>query len=307
VIQEGARPVSLRINNVIHYADWVPGRGLTIMYSTVEPRATAPGWQANNDLQLLSFSSSGMIIEQDEIVAANAGGVYGWWGTTFSWSPDGTLLAYARPDGVGLVDTGRGDFYPLADIIPLQTGSNWAWVSGLSWADNHSILYFTNHVPKAGLESQEASPLFDMVALPVSGEPDENGVISSDLLSAGPLISLAPQAGMFAYPVVSPRIENQGFRVAYLEAIFPEQSESKRYRLAVMDRDGSNQQVIFPPADYQGLDPHRLVWSPEAFQNGNLWLAVIYQGNLWLVDSDNGQVHQVTGDGLISRFGIDWK
>jgi hypothetical protein len=32
---------------------------------------------------------------------------------------------------------------------------------------------------------------------------------------------------------------------------------------------------------------------------------VIYQGNLWLVDSGDGQAYQVTGDGLVTR--IDWK
>jgi hypothetical protein len=48
-----------------------------------------------------------------------------------------------------------------------------------------------------------------------------------------------------------------------------------------------------------------VVWSPHPFTNGSLWLAVIYQGNLWLVDSANGDAQQITGDGLISR--IDWK
>jgi hypothetical protein len=32
---------------------------------------------------------------------------------------------------------------------------------------------------------------------------------------------------------------------------------------------------------------------------------VVYQGNLWLVDSGSSAAYQVTGDGLIS--GIDWK
>jgi hypothetical protein len=39
-------------------------------------------------------------------------------------------------------------------------------------------------------------------------------------------------------------------------------------------------------------------------QSGN-FIAVSYQGNLWLVDSGNGTAYQVTGDGLISR--LDWK
>lgn len=34
-------PVSLRIANVVHFADWQPGKEYLIAYSTVEPRATA--------------------------------------------------------------------------------------------------------------------------------------------------------------------------------------------------------------------------------------------------------------------------
>ncbi len=306
VKEENARPISLRVNNIIHFASWVPGQGLTILYSTVEPRSTAPGWQANNDLQLLRFASSGMILKKEEVLQANAGGVYGWWGSSFAWSPDGTLLAYARPDGIGLVDLKAKELVPLIDLLPFQTGSDWAWVTGLGWADDHQVLYFVNHVPKDGLESQEASPLFNLAAVTVNENAAQAGESGNEaLVSSGPLISLREGTGMFAYPVPSPARKDGGFKVAYLQAIMPEQSDNKRYRLVVMDRDGSNRLTLFPPQDYQGLDPQRVVWSPGAFRNGNLWLAVNYQGNLWFVDSENGQVQQVTGDGLISR--IDWK
>jgi hypothetical protein len=110
---------------------------------------------------------------------------------------------------------------------------------------------------------------------------------------------------MFAYPVPGPAAPDGGYQVAYLRALFPEQSDSKRYRLWVMDRDGSNGKMIFPPEDRQGLDPQQVIWSPKAFTNGNYWLGVNYQGNLWLVDSRTGEAQQVTGDGLISR--LDWK
>jgi hypothetical protein len=73
-----------------------------------------------------------------------------------------------------------------------------------------------------------------------------------------------------------------------------------------MDRDGSNRRAVFPPENAQGVRPQTPIWAPEAItgQNGD-FLALIYQGNLWLVDSGSGQAHQITGDGLISR--IDWK
>ena len=311
--EKSPRPINLNVNNVIHFAAWVPNEGLKILYSTVEPRTTAPGWQANNDLQMLTFSSTGAAIEQEEILSSNTGGVYGWWGINYAFSPDGSLLAYARPDSVGLVDLQAKELKVLTDILPFQTGRDWAWVTGLGWAYNHSAIYLVTHVPKAGLDSQEASPQFDLAALPlynVEAEPDSPEPTGEPAVQVapGPLISLVTQAGMFAYPVASPIPESRGsFQVAYLQAIFPEQSDSSRYRLVVMDRDGSNRRTIFPPQDYQGLavEKSQVLWSPVPFNNGSLWLAVNYQGNLWLVDSQNGQVQQITGDGLISR--LDWK
>ncbi len=96
------------------------------------------------------------------------------------------------------------------------------------------------------------------------------------------------------------------YQIAYLQAIFPAQSETSRYRVIVMDRDGSNRRAIFPPEDAQGIEPQTPIWTPDPVpgQTGD-FLAVVYQGNLWLIDSGSAQAHQITGDGLISR--IDWK
>jgi hypothetical protein len=73
-----------------------------------------------------------------------------------------------------------------------------------------------------------------------------------------------------------------------------------------MDRDGSNQRVVFPPADSPGIEPQVPIWTPQPLEGqvGD-FLLLIYQGNLWLVDSASGQAFQATGDGLISR--ADWK
>ena len=181
-----AKSVNLRASNIVHYASWVPGRGLTVAYSTVEPRATAPGWQANNDLIIAQYSPSGIFQENSEIIPANTGGVYGWWGTSYAWSSDGALLAYARPDSIGLVDIESGNLQPLVELTPYQTGADWAWVSGVSWAPTHQVLYYLNHPPKSGQDNPEASPLFDLTAA---------------VIADGPSIILAPQSGMFAYPV----------------------------------------------------------------------------------------------------------
>jgi resuscitation-promoting factor RpfB len=245
---------------------------------------------------MLTFTPTGAVISEETILDTNDGGFYGWWGMDFAWSPDGALLAYARPDEIGLVDIKNKTTRPLVTILPFQTGSDWAWVPGISWSPDHNVLFTVTHAPKAGIDSQEASPLFDLSGL----------AIDSDVLEAGgPLISIIPQAGMFAYPVASPIWKKNGYPVAFLQAIFPEQSDSKRYRLVVMDRDGSNQERIFPAEDRQGLEPQYVSWSPQPFGNDQLWLALIYQGNIWFVNSDTGESQQVTGDGLITH--LDWK
>jgi resuscitation-promoting factor RpfB len=114
---------------------------------------------------------------------------------------------------------------------------------------------------------------------------------------------------MFSYPSVSPIRSDgheQSFQVAYLQSIFIEQSETSRYRLIVIDRDGSDSRVLFPPADSSGIEPQLPVWSPDTLEGqAGDFLAIVYQGNLWLIDSGNGKSYQVTGDGLINS--IDWK
>lgn len=281
--------ISLQARNVVHFAAWIPGTN-SVAYSTVEPRSAAPGWQANNDLYRVSITNSG---SPRRILYPNSGGVYGWWGTTFAFAPDGRL-AYSRPDGIGLIDQDSGRLKPLLDITPLNTHSDWAWIPPIVWGADGNSLYFVSHAPAPAPISGEESPYFDLSALSFKNEA---------------AVSLVNSTGMFAYPSISP-INYVGreaaFQVAYLQSIFIDQSDTSRYRLIVMDRDGSNTRALFPPADKNGLEPQTPAWSPGAVegQTGD-FLAVIYQGNLWLVDSSSGNPYQVTGDGLITR--IDWK
>lgn len=256
VTVENPAPVNLRVSNVIHFAQWVPGAIMTITYSTVEPREAAPGWQANNDLQLLSFTATGGTLRAEELIETNSGGLYGWWGNSYAWSPDGTRLAYARPDSVGIVNLETKEFTPVMDILPVQTGRSWAWVPGLSWSPDGKFLYTLSHAVKPGMDRPEESPLFDVTAIPVEG---------------GAPIPLAPKSGMFAYPSASPFVNGEGYTLAYLQAIFPEQSETSKYRLVWMDCDGSNRSNIFPPEGSPGLEPQQIVWasSNELSQNAN--------------------------------------
>ena len=281
-------PIYLNASNIVHFAAWIPNSANMAAYSTVEPRTTAPGWQANNDLYEVGLNGA-----PKKILDSSSGGVYGWWGMSFAISPDGSI-AYARPDGIGTVSLSGGYLAPLLDITPLQTHSDWAWVPGISWGSDGKTLYYVDHAPAPAPITDEESPYFDLKA---------------DSLINKFTASLTEQVGMFATPVASPVRQNgqeSSYQMAYLQAIFPDQSETSRYRLVVMDRDGSNHRALFPPPDSTGLEPQTPAWAPQpiAGQTGD-FLAVIYQGNLWLVDSGSGQSYQITGDGLITN--IDWK
>jgi hypothetical protein len=266
----------------------------------------APGWQANNDLAIVGVSPSGFVSPARPELDANSGGVYGWWGMDFRWANDGVRLAYARPDSIGIYDTRLDILQPLVSLVPYQTGGDWAWVPGVSWAPDGNTLFSVAHGDSSGNGSEAESPNFDLMAIPLSG--------------GGP-VNLVQDVGMFAYPEPSPLVstvigttqadENiplieNSYRVAYLQAIFPSESNSSRYRLFVMDRDGSNRIGLFPTEGATGLEPQRVVWSPFPVGAADHFaIALIYQGNIWLVDTVDGLAQQITGDGLAVR--IDWR
>ena len=285
-------PVNLNVANIAHFADWQPGVEYRIAYSTVEPRVAPPGWDANNDLHFLDFTN-GKPGKTTDVLDTDYSSIYPWWGMTFVWSPDGKQLAYSRPDSIGLVDIDNAALTNLVSITALNTHSDWAWVPGLAWgSDNHS-LYLVNHAAPTGLSSAEESTNFDLLMLSLSDK------------RSTPLVQ---QTGMFAYLSVSPLIQvemGSTFQVAYLQAVSPAQSATSRYRLMVMDQNGLDPHVLFPAEGQTGLEPQTPVWAPGALASGNELIGVIYEGNLWLVDTVSGRAAQVTGDGLTSR--IDWK
>jgi hypothetical protein len=299
---ESQTPLNLKVSNVVHFAAWIPSQPTTIAYSTVEPRNTTPVWQANNDLYTLTFSPSGWTTKPKLLVAANSGGSLGWWGTNFVWSPNGEYLAYARPDEVGLVDLEENLFHPLISITSFETHQDWAWIPQISWGADNSTLFVTNHSPSINLFNEEESQLFGLTA--ISMIDDIN-------------IQLVPKSGMYTNPACSQilaRSTDSNYRVAFLQAIFPEQSATSRYRLVLMDRDGSNRQVIFPPEGLPGIvpqvnslniEPQGPVWAPESNSNNAEFIAILYQGDIWLIDTSSDFSQQITGDGLIER--MDWK
>ena len=293
--------VELDTENVIHFADWVPGTEQEFAYSSVEPRISAPGWQANNDLIVKRFSVSGWTSTVDTLQDTNYGGVYGWWGTDFQYSPEGDFLAFASPDQIGIITTAEEEEQVqekiiLLEITPYKTQGDWAWMPGIGIGPLGNVIYSVDHAAQEGNLSTEESPVFDLVAIPLTG---------------GGASRIVHDVGMFAYPLPSPvRAKPSGeasYQVAYLQAVFPERSATSNYRVALMDRDGSNQHLIFPAIDKPGLQPSLGwgAWSPEEFEIGTDYpLAVIYEGNIWILSPETGDFWQVTGDGRVQ--GLDW-
>jgi len=285
-----AEPIELGVQNIIHFADWSPvSPPYIIGYTTVENSLAAPGWRANNDLSLLFFSPYYDEFAQEIVIPENAGGQYGWWGTTYTWSPDGTMLAYANPDSVGVVMLDDPDLETKIQINPYQTLGDWAWVPNLAWGSDGNMLFFVDHGASIGLESSSISPVFDIMALS----------IDSDMI-----IPLVARSGMFANPSASPIIEQEGveraYQIAYLQSLSPLESDNSRYRLTLIDRDGSNRRELFPAEGEMGLEPQQFSWSPRGER-----LILIYRHDLWIIDAASGAAQQVTGDGQAVAF--DWK
>ncbi len=287
---ENSKPIFLRENNIALFASWVPYSDLSIIFSTVEPRSTAPGWQANNDLQLRTYNETGGILKKDTFIDVNSGGIYGWWGTVFSFSPNGQKIAYSRPDSIGLVDLESGSFLPIVSNKPLQTNGDWAWVSPISWSENGDLIYIVTHKSNDSETSREATPDFDLATI---------------ISSSGEIINLITNVGMFATPVVSPEYEYYRSSVSYLQAINPEDSEKSRYRVNVCDLDGSNQRVLYPSEKINGILPQRVVWEPSISDTNSPRMALIDQGNIYLIDTSTRISTQITGDGAVTK--LDWK
>lgn len=282
-VGQNATPIDLGVSNVL-YAEWSPVFTQTLAYSTAEKTNRAPGWQANNNLWLMTWQTTTLPSASDfvsrEVVGSSSGGLYGWWGTGYRLSPDGVSAAFARTDSIGVVDLTTGARQTLTQFVPFNTRSDWAWFPTLSWAPG-GWLFTVMHGPPLGLELPEDSPAFDVAAVSTA--------------VPGRALTLQTQTGMFANPVVSP-----AGAVAYLQANQPTRSAFSRYRLWLMDRDGSNARAIFPPADQEGLTASAaMAWDPAG-----QWLAVIYNDNLWLVDAASELSQQLTGDGLTPA--VDW-
>lgn len=285
--------VPLSLQDVL-FAEWAPGRVNTISYSTAQASDVAPGWNAYNDFWLARIDiNSGEILNLTEVLPRSTGGLNGWWGTRFQWSPNGDNVAWIRANSIGLIDFENNDIgQPLVSypLLVVGSGSDWSWRTTVSWSPDASILITTTHGPPLGSEAPEASPVFNITAAAVDGSFQAN---------------LVERAGIWSTPKFSPEINVPGSQfprgyIAYLRAREWENSITSDYDLVIADRDGSNERVIFPQPGQPGLVAERFAqdftWSPDGSE-----IAFIYQGNLWIIDVASGVARPLTQDGGASR------
>ena len=289
-----SKPIQLKLSNIL-YADFAPTEPNAIFYSTAEPRPNFPGWQANNDLWLARLNNRGVIQSHKLLLEPSSGGIYGWYGTVYQVSPDGTTLAWAQADAVGVLIPGEkenptpgqlpGKFerQTLLNLTP-RSAFDFVWVPSLAWSPNGALIATTTHGEPVAGESPEDSPAFSMTILPTQG---------------GYSVNIADRAGMWSAPQFTPSAPSAdglaNMPVLFLRALQPLDSARSRYELVLADRDGSGERVLYPSEGQPGIAPQTVEWSPDGTQ-----IALTIQGNLVILDIATGIIQQITQDGLSS-------
>jgi len=272
-------PQALKINGVL-WADFSPD-GKSIAYSRAEPSPGLPGWKALNGLSILPFTN-GKPGKSKEIIKASASAPYAWWGANYAWAPDSNRLAYANTAEIGLISpTARiTRTLPITNFAAYNTRSTWAWTPTLSWSPDGQFLATQLHSPSPTGEADEDSPAFDVAALQVSGTLQT---------------PLAVGAGMWATPQwLGTTPANSQIVFGMAETSYA--SDTSRYQLVLMDRDGSNRTVLFPPQGQTGI---RGLPEFDVSPDGRS-VIVAYQGDLHWINLNTGVTRPLTADGSIS-------
>jgi hypothetical protein len=232
----------------------------------------------------VNFTSDGTVGKPSLKLEINSGGVYGWWGTHFAWSRDGAHLAYSRPDGIGQVNLSKGTLEEWVSLSPYETGGDWAWEPDIAWSPLGDLLFYSSPTPTA---NNQNSVSFDLAVKARDGSLN---------------LKLVDGVGLFSNPSPSGVMPDNSYQIAFLQAIDPGIANSV-YHLAVMDQDASNLQILFPESGLPGLTAQPIYWAPS-FDLGSL-AAVVYNGNIWMIDTRDGSSFQVTDSGLITT--IFWR
>ena len=274
------KPISLPVRGAL-YGEWASD-GALIAYSTADRTTSPPGWRANNDLWLMSTTSSlttsprHATISQTMVISPNTSGLYSWWGTDFSWSPDGRHFAFARPSEIGVFDVLSGTTTILSDFAPFNTYSEWVWEPSMGWSQDGQYLAAVLHGSPVSQEDPADSQAFDLWVFRT------DGTVSARVVD---------RVGMWSEPTYG----NGG--ILYGQALNPLQSLDSRYALHLRDRDGSNPSVLFPLEGEAGIEPPpQIAWSPSGAK-----FVFVYNGNLYLVDGRNPVPRQLTTDNQNSQ------
>jgi resuscitation-promoting factor RpfB len=284
-------PQTIKLRDNVLNAQWFPGEANTITYSRADPRGTVPYYDARNDLwKSLIDPITGEEIRVDPVVDEYSGGLDGWFGTEFMWSPDGEKLACVEANGIGIVDFTTRRCIQIVNYPVYTVFTDWSWRTGVSWSPDGDLLATTVHgEPPSASFSTERSPVFNIALV------SADGTFNTELIE---------QAGIWSNPSFSPFIAaaDSMFPKGYMAYMLSRQpldsvNENAEYDLYVADRDGSNARRLFPPENQRGIVGRReYVWSPDGRQ-----IAIVYQGNLWILDVESGLSRQVTLDGSVSH------
>jgi hypothetical protein len=271
-VQANATPKLLKTPGVI-FAGWSPG-GDSIAYSTATTSSGQPGWRAANDLWIADFRA-GTLREPTRILEPSTGGPLGWWGATYTWSPDAKSIAIGSTDGVDVVDIRSHKPITLTRFIAYNTFSNWAWTPTVDWTADSKFVVAVIHGPSPAGEPPESSPVFDVWSLAADGAFRAR---------------LANETGMWAAP------RRGSGSIIFGRAEAPYASADSRYDLFRIDRDGSNPTRLFPAEGKSGLQGRPdFAFSPDGAQ-----IAIVYQRDLYFVNVSTGAAQQITTEGNIS-------
>lgn len=287
---EGAQARPLLIENIL-WGGWDPTalESPRIAYTTARSVPLPPGWEANNDLWLLTLPIDEAQPTPVRLIETYPA-AYGWWGGNYAWSPDGRRLAYAFADEIGLLDMPGAEVLgeepgfnvepePLRTVLhnftPFDTGADWAWVPALSWSADGQFLAFTDHA--------DSSKRFDLWL--------------ADTLS-GDKVTLVEGAGIWSAVQWSPPAILPDSRLVSVRATDPTESEESSYTMWLSDGDGSNVRRVFPPEGEVGnfgRSNQSLVWGPD--ENA---LAFIFDEELHILDLSTGELFRAGLDDTIS-------
>lgn len=270
-------PKALNLTGVL-WADFAPN-GQSVAWSRGDPAPGLPGWKALNDLSIAPIKE-GKLGTRQEIVKASSSAQYAWWGTNYAWSPDSKLIAYANTEAIGVISpTARiTRTIALQTFAAYNTRSTWAWTPVPSWSTDSRFIIAAVHAASPSGELPEDSPAFEVMTLGIS--PTLR-------------VRLATNTGLWAVPHALPANGPIVFGVAET----PYASEASRYRLDLIDRDGSNRTPLFPAAEAVGLDGlPEFVASPDGRS-----LLIVYQNDLYSLNLNTNLARRLTADGTILK------